>query len=352
MGGSINTEDLARRVKLEVTIGGHDATSYLEPYVVSFEYTDSAEGKSDELSIEMHDRDDKWIDGWLPKKGTAMTARIHCLNWLGPGKHLVLPCGSFTCDEPTISGPPSKVSIKGVSASLAGPLRDTMRSQAWEGFSLQGVAGEVASRNNLQLHYDAEPHQFERHDQRNESDLAFVQRLAERNGASVKVREDKLILYSAKDADARPAGLTFYRKNGGDFTVTSYDFKSSSEGTSYTACTVEYHDPATRELHTYTYNPGGGAATGDSHRKILVLDGRVENEADAMKLAQNSLRGGNKGETTGSFEVKGYPGLLAGMTVQMSGFGMFSGKYFVTKATHSVGDGYTTKAEIRMTLGY
>ena len=43
---------------------------------------------------------------------------------------------------------------------------------------------------------------------------------------------------------------------------------------------------------------------------------------------------------------------MAGLTVEMSGFGMFSGKYFVTKTTHSVGSGYTTKAEIRMTLGY
>ena len=40
------------------------------------------------------------------------------------------------------------------------------------------------------------------------------------------------------------------------------------------------------------------------------------------------------------------------MTVDMSGFGKFSGKYFVTRTTHSVGSKYTTKAEIRMVLGY
>lgn len=343
--------DLARRVSLEVTIGGHNATSYLEPYVMSFEFTDNAEGKSDELSIEMHDRDDKWISGWLPKKGTAMTARIHCLNWLGPGKHMQLACGSFTCDEPSLSGPPTKVSIKGVSASLAGALRDTSRTQAWEGFSLQGVAGEIASRNNLSLYYDADAYAFERHDQRNESDLAFLQRLSERSGVNLKVRDDRLIMYSAQKADARASSLTLYRKDGGDFSTLAYDFKDASEGTGYSACTVEYHDPATGELRSYTYSPSG-KATEEITNKVLVLDKRVESEADAMKLAQNSMRGGNQGETTGSFEIKGYPGLMAGMTVNMAGFGMFSGKYFVTKATHSVGSGYTTKAEIRKVLGY
>jgi hypothetical protein len=119
----VKQDDLARRAFLEVNIGGHDATSFLEPYLVSFEYTDHAAGKSDEISIELHDRDCKWLEGWLPSKGTGITARIRCLNWRGPGMHMALACGSFTCDEASWSGPPGKVSIKGVSASLTGPLR-------------------------------------------------------------------------------------------------------------------------------------------------------------------------------------------------------------------------------------
>jgi hypothetical protein len=39
------------------------------------------------------------------------------------------------------------------------------------------------------------------------------------------------------------------------------------------------------------------------------------------------------------------------MTVAMSGFGVFDGKYFVKKTTHAVGGKYTTKAEIRSVLG-
>ena len=91
----VRLDELARRASLVVVIGGHDATSHVEPYLLSFEFSDQAEGKSDEIQIEMHDRDGKWRDGWLPSKGTGITASIHCLNWWGPGQNLSLSCGSF-----------------------------------------------------------------------------------------------------------------------------------------------------------------------------------------------------------------------------------------------------------------
>lgn len=348
----VNSHELARRVTLEVTIGGHSATSYMEPYLLSFEYTDHAAGKSDEIQVELHDRDDKWINGWLPRKGAAMTAALHCLNWCGPGGHMQLNCGAFKCDNPTYSGPPNKVSIKAVSASLTGPLRETARTQAWEGFSLQGVAQDIAQRNGLELFYDSEPHSFQRQDQRAETDLAFLQRLAEDRGVNLKVHNDKLVLFSAKDADARAAGLTITRKAGTQFSAAEYSFEDTSEGTGYAACTVQYNDPATNQLRAVTYNPGGKTVSDEQTNKVLVLDKRVESEADALKLAQNNLRGGNKGEVKGSFRIMGYPGLVAGMTVNMQDFGRFSGKYFVEKTTHSVSGKYTTAAEIRRVLGY
>ncbi|MDR0476563.1 MAG: hypothetical protein LBH14_01295 [Desulfobulbaceae bacterium] len=348
----VNQNELARRVILAVTIGGHDATSYIDPYLTSFTFSDQAEGKSDEIQIELHDRDGKWRNGWLPAKGTHITASIRCLNWQGPAQNLSLNCGAFTCDEVSYSGPPDKVSIKAVSASLAGPLRETENTQPWEASSLEGVAGDIAGKNGLTLMYQAGAHTFNRQDQRGESDLAFLTRLAEERGVSVKVREEHLILYSAQDADARAAALTFQRSGAGYNTVSEYSFQEKSEGTGFTACEVQYSDPASGQTHTYTYNPSGKPLDEENTVKPLVMDRRVESEADAMKLAQNSLRAQNQSECTGSFTIMGHPGLVAGMTVSMSGFGRFDGAYFVTKADHKIGDKYTTSAEIRRVLGY
>ena len=342
--------NLARRVILDVSIDGHDAASYLEPSLLSFEYTDQAAGKSDEIQLELHDRDDHWINGWLPMKGSIIMARLHCRDWHGPGHNPILECGTFKCDEPAdYQGPPNKVSVKAVSAALTSELRETAHTKGWENYSLQGVAGELAGKHGLELHYDAPAHQFQRQDQRRETDLAFLQRLATARGVNVKVHDGRLVMFEAKKGDAQGAALTINRKNGDFFTALDYSFKISSEGTGYDVAEVEYHEPATRELRQVEFKPGGDRG---GEGKILTLDNRVESEADALVLAQSRLREANKKELTGSFTIMGYPGLVSGLTVTLEDFGIFSGKYFVEKTSHKAGDKYTTSADIRQVLDY
>lgn len=343
----------ARRVTVSVNIGGHDASSFLEPYLLSFAYTDNASGKADSLQLELHDREGKWAAGWAPHKGTAVVASFRCLNWFGQGKDGGLRCGAFKIDEIEYSGVPDKISIKAVTASLNSNLREKQNTKAWEGFSLQGVAGEIAAAHGLNLMYDASAHDFQRQDQREESDLAFVTRLAETRGVNVKVHDEKLILYAAQQADSRAAGLTI-SKAGSQFSPKSYRFSEKSAGTAYTGCEVSYLDPNTQQVHSYAFDAQGQRTekAGDNVQKVWAVNQRVESEADARKLAQNTLRSKNQGECTGSVEIMGHPGLVAGTTIALTGFGRFSGTYFVEKAEHKIGSGYTTSADIRRTLAY
>lgn len=342
--------NLARRVVLEVSIDGHDAASYLEPSLLSFEYTDQAAGKSDEIQLELHDRDDKWINGWLPMKGSVILARLRCRDWHEPGHNPVLECGTFKCDEPAeYQGPPNKVSVKAVSAALTNELRETARTKGWENYSLEGVAGELAQKHGLTLYYDAQPHQFQRQDQRRETDLAFLQRLATARGVNLKVHDGRLVMFAAQKGDAQGAALTINRRKGDFFTALDYSFKISSEGTGYDGASVEYHEPATRELRRVEFKPG---RTQGGEGKILTLDSRVESDAEALVLAKSRLREANQKELTGSFTIMGHPGLVSGLTVSLEDFGLFSGKYFVEKTSHKAGDKYTTSAEIRQVLNY
>lgn len=380
-------EDVARRVALSVTIGGHDATNFLEPYLLSFTYTDNATGKADSIRIELQDRDGTWTGTWAPDKGTGVSASLRCLNWFGPGQHAALNCGAFQVDEVEFSGVPDKLSLKAVTASLNSGLRETAKTKAWEGYTLRGVAAEVAAKHGLTLLYDAPGHSFARQDQREESDLAFLTRLATARGVNLKVHDGKLALYGAREADGRKGALTI-PKTGSRFSPKSYSFKEKSQGTAFTGCEVNYRDPNTQQVYTWLYDAhgnlvkdagrqdGGGRAAGAQRlprqsqatvsaaqdvrpndirataQKVWAVNQRVESEADARALAQNALRGKNGGECTGNIEIMGHPGLVAGVTLALTGFGTFSGSYFVNKAEHKIGNGYSTSAELRRTLAY
>lgn len=348
--------DLARRVELAVTIDGKDATSYMDRRVLSFEYVDNAEGKGDEVSIELQDRDSQWLNYWLPEKGCVITARVTCHDWPTPRKTAVLNCGQFTCDTPAeYSGPPGKVSIKAITASLTGELRDTQRTKAWEHYSLEMVAGEIAAKNGLVLYYEAPAHDFERQDQRCESDLAFLTRLAEDCGVSVKVYDGRLVLFDGEGADAKGAAIHINRRGGNYLTAKEYSFSVSSDGTGYDSAEVQYHDPKTKKTHKVKVKVKPGIPGGNRDRlsKVLKSNERCESEAGARRKAKSKLRKANKQELRGELTLMGNPGLVAGMTVQLDDFGKFSGKYFVEKATHKISGGYDTTIEVRPTLaGY
>ena len=238
---------LARRVKLHVIIGGHDATNYLASSVMEFEYIDHESGKADEIRLSLHDRDGRWSGDWRPGKGTEIQASFTVINWLDSEQEITFPCGRFVVDEIEFSGPPDRVEIKALSASLTSSIRDTKRTQAWERYSLQGIAAEIADRNGLGLMYTAKEHSFGRKDQRDEADLAFLQRLASACGVKCKVHGNHLVLFEADEADNAEPVLTI-PKTGSPFSPSRYRFLDSSSDTGYRRAVVKYTDPATGKL--------------------------------------------------------------------------------------------------------
>lgn len=345
----MTNDQFARRVKLAVNIGGHDATSYVQPSLLDFSYTDNSSGKADEIQLSLHDREGQWNGPWQPQKGTIVTASLTVLDWFGQGKHATLPCGKFTVDEVTFSGPPDKVQIKAVSASLSSGLKDQSRTKAWENFSLQNLCAEVAQANGLELQYSGDPMPFTRQDQREESDLTFINRLASERGLNCKVHDGKLIVFDAKSADAQSPWYTIAKK-GQQFSPSSYSFKTKSAGTAFAKCDLNYIDPDTGEK--WNAEAKVPPKTPAPAEKSIEINKRVESPADAERLSKGALRKANEREVEASLECMGNPAFVAGITIALQGFGRFDGKYFVKKATHKVGTGYTTSLELRQTLEY
>lgn len=336
--------EYARRVILSVSIAGHDVASAFAPYLLDFSYRDNIGGKSDEVQITLHNRDGRFSGEWALKKGLPVNASIICRDWEGPGSDLSLPCGAFKIDEVEFSGPPDKISIKAVSADLTGPLRDTRKTRAWENTSLSGVAGQIAGDNGLSLFYSGPDHPFERQDQRNESDISFLNRIALDRGCHCKVHNGKLAIFDAESAESAGASLVISKK-GDMYSPTSYSFKVSSSQTGYSGAEAAYTDPKTGTTHMAEVKSGkkqtGGA-------KKLTLQTRAESPGQAITLGRAKLHDENMKEETVNIEIMGCPKIAAGQTLELTDFGIFSGTYSVKTATHKVGcsGGYTTSLEL------
>ncbi|MDL2275442.1 hypothetical protein LJC22_04890 [Desulfosarcina sp. OttesenSCG-928-G10] len=336
----------ARRVVVKVSIGGHDATDAIKPDLLEFAYTDNAKGKADEISLSLADPEGKWSGAWKPKKGTPVSASLTAMDWTGPGQHLTLPMGGFVVDKISLSGPPDKLSISAVSAFKTTAMSEEANTKGWENVTLEEIAGEIAGKHGLSLVYDAPTHNYTRVDQREASDITYLNRLCRDRGVNLKVHDGKMILYGAKEWDAKAPSMTI-RRTKEQFSPSRYSFEENAEGT-FQAADVAYHDPEAKETYTAAVPAEGEPPSGQT----LKLNERVESAGAAIALGTSALREHNENADTANITVMGCPGLVSGITVDLVGFGAYDGTYFVEKAEHKVSSGYTTTADLRRILGY
>ena len=71
----------ARRAVVSVKYNGDNIDTMLEEYLNSITYTDPAEGEGDDLTLNINDRDHKWIGPWFPEKGDTLSATIKLKFW-------------------------------------------------------------------------------------------------------------------------------------------------------------------------------------------------------------------------------------------------------------------------------
>lgn len=360
----------ARRATVEVAFDGVDITPSMRPYLLSLTYTDREEDQSDSLQIQLQDRDGLWMESWLNKAVEAsaaskltMSATITPENWGSGGGSL--PTGSFEMDSMDAGGPPATVTIKGSSLSYGSSIRQTKKTKAWEGYSLSGIANEIAQKAGLKCLYKAARNpKYKRKEQTKKSDITFLSELCHDEGISLKCTDGQLVLFDQSAYEALPPVATI-KKDGGrilpaapqahgaygkDPKCLAYETYSLSTGaaeTQYGSCRVSYLDAASG-----TCIEGIATADGDdkSSGQRLEITARVSSAGEAKVLAEKHLRLHNKFNRFASFTLPGNTALVAGVTVMLEGFGGWDGKYMVKQATHTVGGGYTTKIDLRKVL--
>lgn len=277
-------------------------------------------------------------------KGLSISAVFIRENWNSDGKDKKLKTGSFELDSVKASGPPGVVTIKGTSLFYSSAARQTEKTQAWEQYTLSGIGAEVAGRAGLSFRYDSKSNPYyKRVEQDSQSDISFVIELAHRAGISVKIYDNTLILFDQEDYERKAPVRTFKR---GDKSYEKWDLETGESEIKYGYCKVYYKNPQTKAVYTgYAYAEDYDQDTSEG----LIINQRVESTAEARTLAAKMLRLKNKFEYTVKLTIPGDPDMVAGVTVKMDGWGMFSGKYLIKQSKHTLSrsSGYSTQITLR-----
>ncbi|MCY1698872.1 phage late control D family protein [Lelliottia sp. SL45] len=173
-------------------LDNEDITQDFSDRLISLTITDNRGFEADQLDIELDDTDGQIA---MPPRGATLTL------WLGWQDSALIKKGTFTVDEIEHRGAPDTLTIRGRSADFRGTL-NSRREQSWHDTTLGVIVDTIAQRNKLAasvaetLKAIAVPHI----DQSQESDAAFLSRLADRNGASVSVKAGKLLFLKAGSA--------------------------------------------------------------------------------------------------------------------------------------------------------
>lgn len=374
----------ARRAQVVVNYNGKDITKELSDYLLDFTYTDAEPGTLDDLQINLEDKARKWSGPWSPSAGDRITAYIKTVGWDKPGEIKRLNCGTFEVDSIDFAGPPDTVSIKAVSLPVSTNVRQEKKTKAWESVTLKSIAAEIAKRAGFTLMYEAHGNpKYDRQDQTDVSDLAFLNDLCKQEGIALKVTGKKLVLFDEYVYEQKPSALTIER---GVSDIISYGFSFTTQDVAYAGCEVSYQPAAAKKKSskkkddkdkTKAATTTDGSTSKDSKKKkekseqpkpikviyrppgapkdgpMLKVSQSVGSQAEAINAARKNLREKNKEAGKATLSLMGNVALAAGMTITIKGFGRFDGKYIIVSATHAVGSsGYTTNLEIRKVLGW
>ena len=332
----------ARRHKIRVLYDENDISEDIAPFVKSFTFEEKVSDEADSAAITLHDRDNLFIADWFPTKASILRISIVRIDENGEES---LDLGQFEVDtvENTLS--PSECKLKLVSIPNSSELRATDKSRSWEKIPLSKIAKDIADNAHLELFFQTvEDPIIDRVEQDGESDLSFLKKLCKKSGCALKITDSQLIIFDVEDCEKRDIVATISKDSG---KIKQFNLKTKTIEV-YKSCEISYQHGIKSELITAEFQDPS-----KSSGKRLKIREKVETQAEAERLARKRLREKNSEETTGNFTMIGDFSLLSGNTVEISGFGIYDGKYLISRSTHDLSNGYTTRIEIKKTLeGY
>lgn len=350
-------------------LNDRDITQNFSHRLISLTMTDKRGLEADQLDIQLDDSDGL-LD--LPARGATLSL------WLGWEGTPLEQKGNFTIDTIEFRGAPDTLTIRGCSADFRGKL-NVRREQSWHDTTIGAIVNTIAQRNRLTASVAAELSSIAitHIDQSQETDAAFLTRLAERNGAFVSIKAGKVIFMKAGQAvtaGGTSIPLMVIERGDGDKHLFSVADRENYSGV--TAKWLQTRDPKKQNTQLSIYRLPEGQATGglqhpdaaapiagagDKEQKPQeMLVGSAENvfelttvyasEEQALRAAEAKWRALQRGTVNFSIQLAlGRADLFPETPVLVNGFKRVIDEqaWIISEVAHTLsGGGYTTKLNL------
>lgn len=229
----------ARNIRVIVIFNKVDISDEIAHSISSLNYTDNSKNAIDDLEIELENLDYRWLKEWYPDENAQLLVGIH--EELENETNF-LDLGTFYVDEPTFED--QKLTLKCLALPLDQNIRDQKNSVAWENITLKELVTQIANKHEMNAEIYAENVFFERLDQNQETDLAFINRVVKEIGLNMKVSDDKIIIFDDEEMEKNDTIEVFNIK---DYRIRSFSLKKKNKEI-YDKVEVSYYDPDKKKV--------------------------------------------------------------------------------------------------------
>ncbi|CAI1612331.1 phage late control D family protein [Serratia entomophila] len=350
-----------------------DITQNIRKRLISLSLTDNRGFEADQLDIELDDSDGLMA---MPQRNAVLALS---LGWKGSP---LTPKGLFTVDEVEHRGAPDTLTIRARSADFRGSL-NTRRDESYHDTTLSHIVQKVAARNALKATLAAGlgTIKVSHIDQTQETDAAFLTRLASLNGAVAVVKNGTLLFMrpgNGTTVNGKPLPVFTLARQDGD----QHSF-SIADRDAYTGVTASWlntkqpkpqkvklqRKPKEQHLRALQHPKAKPAASKKPGKpveekkgeylvgaedNVFVIPKVYANKAAAMRAAQAKWEKLQRGAAEFSLSLAmGRANITPETPVRVSGFkGVIDAQaWIVSKATHSLSNsGFTTALEFEVLL--
>lgn len=326
-----------RKTVTNLSFNGKNVTNTLKDFVQSMTYTDIASGSSDSIDITLHNIGMKWLRGWYPKKGDRIKGSITFKDWNKDGKDLKLNCGTFILDSIKFKGGPLEANFGALAIPASESFKTTERTKTWKKVTVEKIATDIAKRYKLKLSYSGPIITITAIEQSEKTDSAFLYEICGNYGLSMKVYNEKIVIYDQTEQEKKKAVEKLNRQS---FVDDEWDYEDALEGT-YTGARVSYKSGKnSKEISVYI----GLKKEKEAGSRVLKVNETADDATDAYYKAAAAVNKSNEKATVISGKIWPNPKVCAGVCVTITGMGKMNGKYFVEKSTLEVSDSGTKQS--------